>query len=167
MALSKEQIDLFENNTKQQLIIQTLEISHSVFDKKYYISRDVQDRYLNLETNEKVLFLAKNFSVQTPSFSQKLDSTLQFSIDIVNFELIQQIEKLMENPSREFINVIYRVFTDQNSRFPILGPLKFEVDSFSIEKNRLVVSAKIHELINNKFPKEKFTKQIFRGLKYV
>lgn len=166
MALTKEQLEIFTNNKKQQIILQTLQLSHSTFSEDFYIIRDLHDRTLTLENGLKKDFNAVNFSVKIPGFSQKLDSTLQFQIDVVNSELVSQISKLLDNPSRELIKVVFRAYTDQITSYPIIGPLYFEVDSFSFEKYKLVVNAKIHELIDIKFPLEKYDDR-FKGLKYV
>jgi hypothetical protein len=164
--INEAQKEFFVYNNEGKVAIQTLELSHPNLSKTYRLCNFYRDLELTTEDKETYTFTAANAQISIPSFSSKLDSTLNFQLDVINMDIIEEIDNIFLNPTDEYLSVVYRLYTDLDSEYPFIGPLRFESKDFYIEKNKLFVNANIHDLINNKVPYEIFTKEVFNGLKY-
>ena len=166
MALTDEQIKLFEANEDRKVIIDTLELSHSAMSSVYRICRNNADMNVTIEDGTRQLFIATNFMVSLPALDDKASTSIQVSVDLVNNAVVSDIEAVMLDTSREPLKMIYRAYTDQSTQYPILGPIALEVTDFSVKNKRLTFDAKDKDMINNTFPRGRYSANNFRGIIY-
>lgn len=166
--LTEAQLAYFENKYPEDYAIETLEISHSLLSKTYRICKFQRDIDFMNEDGVFQTFQAINFNVQKPSFSAKLqDPTLVFQVEVINSDLVKDLDNLFSQITDEKITCIFRVYSMYRTSSPLIGPLYFEESNLSIKNNKLSASAKIHEFINAKFPRQKMIEEKYKGLKHV
>lgn len=164
---TQAQKDYFENISKDTVVIDTLELSHSKFTTIYRICRDKKDNDFRLEDGTIQTFKSVNLTLSTPKFNNEVNNVLNFSIDIINFEIVQSLDNILKDFNDEKIKIVYRTYEKNNKNYPVIGPLIFETSAFQIKKNSLTISAKTHEFVNLKWPNLRFTKELFPGIVYV
>jgi len=164
--LPKYKQDYFENVNAELIEIDTLEIKHPALSKTYRICRDTENNRFRLENDSIVTFTAVNFSVKPIRLDERIEAALDFQIDIVNFELVSELDKIFGKFQTDNLTIVYRTYIKGKLDSPLIAPNYFELKGFNIKDGKLVASATIHEFVNTKFPKRTFDRRIFHGFSF-
>ncbi len=93
---------------QDDFIIETLELSHSLFSQRFLFTTQPNGLTANLETGEQVTFQAINFEAQLYSTKSDLDKNLSFSLSDLDNRLDDELDRIPLNEVDEKIAVIYR-----------------------------------------------------------
>jgi len=110
MALSEDLKKIYNANPVSMRHYDTVELSHSLFTKTYYLVRDNENHDWKLENDSTVTFEAFGFDVKLPEVgSDQQDMAFQF--DNTMHIPVSELELAAENIS-EPIKLKYRVYAD-------------------------------------------------------
>ncbi len=110
MALSEELKKVYSSNPVDVRAYDTVQLSHSLFSKTYYLVKDTHSHDWQLEDLSTVTFEAFGFNVQLPDVGSP-QQDLKFIFDAVSGVSVQELERAAEN-IEEPIKLIYRAYID-------------------------------------------------------
>jgi len=154
MALSNEQLKFFKEDYQKKYVIECVELSHSSFTKTYNLVKYTEP--LVIKGKE---YLPSNFKVTLPSFKEKLEQTINFSLDVIDKQVIQELNNVQNTADmhKEKIKLTLIAYKYGDFDNAIIGPLNFEVSDWSIQNYTLTAQAKIGDYINTAFPRDIYT----------
>ena len=134
------------------VILETLQVSHTTFSNDFYIVKDFQDFTANLENSgPQVTFNKYSFSVNGPNKGSDGNITLNIVIDAVNLTLINLLETAVQDTNNNPITIIHRVYVQSDTTGPQRDPIKLQVRSLSINNFTISATAEMVGLENKKF----------------
>jgi len=110
MALSDELKKIYSSNPAGERYYDTVEISHSLFSKTYYMVQDADSHNWKLEDNSTVTFEAFPFSIRLPQVGD-VQQDIAFIFDNVGREAMPELEAAAELIT-EPIKLVYRAYID-------------------------------------------------------
>jgi len=110
MALSEALKEIYSSNPVGQRFYETVEISHSLFTKTYYMVQDRESHDWKLEDDSTVTFEPFGFSLVLPEVGGA-EQSISFVFDNVGREAMGELEAAAELIS-EPIKLHYRVYID-------------------------------------------------------
>ena len=148
-----------------QVIIHTLELKHAAFDSgAIRLCQGFDDLTATLEDASTVTFTASGFGVSLPSRAVKGRQDLQFQLDNVTGEALQQIRAAKEAGGA--VQVIYRVYLASDLSAPAQPPTVMTAVSVKANPKSVSVVASFHDLVNKSWPTLFYTPDFAPGLKY-
>jgi len=110
MALTEELKKIYSSNPIGVRYYETVEISHSLFSKTYYMVQDTESHLWKLEDDSSVTFEPFGFSLVLPEVGGA-EQSIQFVFDNVGREAMPELEAAAQLIS-EPIKLHYRVYAD-------------------------------------------------------
>ena len=110
MALSEELKKIYSSNPVDVRAYDTVEMSHSLFKKTFYMVKDNVSHDWKLEDDTLVTFEAFGFDIRLPDVGSP-QQDLRFIFDSVSGVAVKELERAAEN-IEEPIQLIYRAYVD-------------------------------------------------------
>ena len=129
--------------------IETLEISHSLFSKIFYLTREPLGVTATLETAQVVMFEGTNIDIQLNSTKADLDQNFSFTLPDLSNALDDELDRIPLS-NTEKILVKYRIYINDDLSGPAEGPIALEALNVSQEKGLFTISAGAPQLNWNK-----------------
>lgn len=148
-----------------QVVIHTLELKHAAFNAgAIRLCQGFDDVAATLEDASSVTFNPSGFGVSLPSRAVKGRQDLQFQLDNVSGEALQQIDAAIEAGGA--IQVIYRAYLASDLSAPAQPPVVMTAVSVKATPQSVNVVASFHDLVNKAWPRRFYTPDFAPGLKY-
>lgn len=147
-----------------EVILETLEFTHSSFSTPNRIVNDHDDLDAKLESGMLVTFKHCYFNIQRGSESDSGRSPeLAITISNVSQLIVPDIEKA--NTTTEPVMVTYRPYLASDLEGPHMSPpLQLAVKSITSDTMTVTIRAGFRSLSNKKFPSIEYTAKNFNGL---
>ena len=149
MSLEDDLRVLLNTYPAGEYIIETIEISHPLFSKIYYLTREPLGITATLETDEVVNFDGTNIDIQLNSTKSDLDQNYSFTIPDLSNQLDDELDRIPLDNSDE-ISLKYRVYINTDLTGPAQGPINLNVLNVSQEKGAFTIAAGAPQLNWNK-----------------
>ena len=114
---------VFASAPAEEVIIETLQLSHSRFSKVWYLSSNVSAFDAALETGAVAHFQPLPFSVKLPNSDAQGGQLLNISIANAGQEMVSEIEAAATAPN-ERIEVVYRIYLESDKSMPQNLPVR-------------------------------------------
>jgi hypothetical protein len=166
MTITPELARVYASAPSTRRYIETLELSHPLFDQVYYLTNDPQAWQFQIDAGDAALtvFRPVPFLVQLPTQDGKGQQDLQIVIDNVGREIMDAIEAAAADPSVN-ITVTYRVFLDIANSLPQNDPpLVLALPSIVVGMASVTGTATRADVLNRPFPSEVYRVDSFPGL---
>jgi len=160
---TKKLKQVFSSAPAEEVIIETLQLSHSRFSKVWYLSSNVSEFEGTLESGVKVKFTPLPFTVKLPPSDAQGGQLLDISIANAGQEMVDEIEAASAAPN-ERVEVIYRVYLQSDKTAPQNLPLKLSLDSIGMTDEAIRAVAGRSDVLNFKFPSVVYSADKFPGL---
>lgn len=144
--------------------IETLALSHSLFDKVYYITNDNQNWTFLLETGATVTFISMPFKLILPTSDSVGKQDLGLTLANIGRDLVDPLEAAQAKPS-EPIKCVRRVYLDQVSTTPADSPLTLLISAAQVTWDSVSATATRMDVLNRAFPYNFFRIDQFPGLR--
>ena len=154
---------VFASAPAEEVIIETLQLSHSRFSKTWYLSSNVSAFDAKLESGVDAHFQPLPFTVKLPASDAQGGQLLDISIANAGQEMVDEIEAAATEP-HERIEVIYRVYLQSDKTMPQNLPLKLSLDAVAMTDEAIRATAGRSDVLNFKFPSTVYTSDKFPGL---
>lgn len=111
----------------------TLQISHPLLSKTYYLVRGTSDLTATLETGETVTFEATPMDAKNAANNNDMDQTASFSLpDVLNL-LDEEMDRIPYS-NTELPKFIFRRYVSTDLSYPCDGPVIYELQTLTQEK---------------------------------
>lgn len=111
----------------------TLQISHPLLSKTYYLVRGTSDLTATLETGETVTFEATPMDAKNAANNNDMDQTASFSLpDVLNL-LDEEMDRIPYS-NTELPKFIFRRYVSTDLSYPCDGPVVYELQTLTQEK---------------------------------
>lgn len=111
----------------------TLQISHPLLSKTYYLVRGTSDLTATLETGETVMFEATPMDAKNAANNNDMDQTASFSLpDVLNI-LDEEMDRIPYSDT-ELPKFIFRRYVSTDLSYPCDGPVVYELQTLTQEK---------------------------------
>jgi len=156
---------VFASAPAEEVIIETLQLSHSRFSRVWYLSANVSAFDATLETGAVAHFQPLPFSVKLPNSDAQGGQLLNISIANAGQEMVSEIEAAATAPN-ERIEVVYRVYLDSDKSMPQNLPVRLSLDQIAMSDEAIAAQAGRSDVLNFKFPSQIYTTGVngFPGL---
>ena len=122
MALEDELRVLLTTYPAGEYMIETIEISHSLFSKTYYFTREPSGITATLESLQVVEFAGVNIDIQLNATKSDLDQNFSFTMPDLDNALDDELDRIpLDNSEKIVIN--YRVYLNTDLTGPAQGPV--------------------------------------------
>jgi len=149
MALEDDLRVLLNTYPAGEYMIETIEISHPLFSKVYYLTREPAGIIATLEDMQVVNFVGTNIDIKLNSTKSDLDQNFSFTMPDLNNELDDELDRIPLDDSDKIV-IKYRVYINTDLSGPAQGPVLLEALSVSQEKGIFTISAGAPQLNWNK-----------------
>lgn len=158
-----EIVEAFACATKNDPIIETLELSHPTGGDPIYICRNNENLSLKIEDASAHVFRAVPFSLKRPNSGQSGLQEMQIQIDNVSRDVQEFVEAAML--TRDPISVKYRVYLASDPDAPKNSPpLTLTLVDVVITPLHVSGKARFADILNARFPKRPYTRARFPTL---
>ena len=147
------------------IIINTIELTCPAWGESVLICSGFEDQVLTDEDFNQKTFLAAGIDVALPKKNTQGAQTLTFAIDNVTGEAQRLIDEALEAEAR--ITLIFRQYLDSDHDAPASNPLHMTVLSGTMSGTSVQVNAGFFNLINTKWPRDRYTAKFAPGLRYL
>ena len=147
-----------------EVLIPTLEIKHPAIST-IRTCAGFENHTVTLETSEEVTFEASGLDVSLPERSDRGQQNLVFAIENVTGIAQRAIDDAMAEGGD--ILVIYRTFLSSDLSTPAEPPLRMVLVGADFEGSTVNVTASYMDLINQAWPRERYTADFAPGLRYI
>lgn len=111
----------------------TLQISHPLLSKTYYLVRGTSYLTATLETGETVTFEATPMDAKNAANNNDMDQTASFSLpDVLNL-LDEEMDRIPYS-NTELPKFIFRSYVSTDLSYPCDGPVTYELQTLTQEK---------------------------------
>ena len=148
---------------KGQYIYETLELSHSQFSKKYYITASTLAFDAHLEDGTLVTFDAFPFNITLPRSDADGSQEMQISLQNIDQSLVDELEAASTKPD-ERIAVVYRIYLATDKTEPQNLPIKLSISEVAMTNETISAIATRSDVLNFPFPSEAYDPLRFPGL---
>lgn len=129
--------------------IETIEISHPLFSKIYYLTKEPAGITATLETSAQVLFEGTNIQIDLNSTKSDLDQNFSFTLPDLNNALDDELDRVpLDNTDKILIK--YRTYINTDLSAPASGPANLEALAVNQENGVFTISAGAPQLNWNK-----------------
>lgn len=144
--------------------LDTIELSHpSVEGGSLYLIRELEPFTLTLENGEQKVFEPVGFQFSLPAAGENGRQDMQLSIDNVDRRISDFIEKAKNY--YEPVKVVYRPYLSSDLTAPQMNPpLSLSLQDVSVTVQAVSGRASFADVLNQKFPKEYYTRKRFPSL---
>lgn len=164
MAISEELKELYASSGTE-VILHTLEFTHSTFSAPIYIVNDWNDLDATLETGVAVTFNRYAFRFTPPSRDGKGSERLTLTVDNVNREFTEKLEGVM-NGTRDPLKITYRIFISSDLSGPQNDPpTTLNLLNVKATNRNITGTATGVDLLNRGFPNVLYG-PVFQSLYY-
>lgn len=149
MALTDELKKIYSANPVGERYYDTVEISHSLFSKTYYMVQDVDNHNWQLEDTSVVTFEAFAFSIRLPQAGD-VQQDIAFVFDNVGREAMPELEAaaaLINEP----IKLVYRAYID-GSDLPQTSAISLVLTNIVADSYSITAMATRSDLFKRKIP---------------
>ena len=161
MSLSQELQEVYSSNVLDIRVYDTIELSHSLFSKTFYLIQDNVAHNLKLEDNSVVEFVPFGFSVVLPTKgSNQQDVGLVFE-NVAQIG-IKELELAAEN-IKENIVCKYRPYIDGDDT-PQAAALELQLTNVSADPFKITSNASRVSLYDRHVPARRYDSWIFKGV---
>lgn len=108
--LSEDLKKIYSSNPNDKRFYETVEVSHSMFSKVFYLVKDNENHTWILEDDSVVEFVSYPFEIVLPE-AGSTQQDLSFSFDNTSLEIMNEVENAAQKID-EAIKLKYRVFID-------------------------------------------------------
>lgn len=147
-----------------EVLIPTLEIKHPAIST-IRTCAGFENHTVTLETGEEVTFEASGLDVSLPERNDRGQQNLIFAIENVTGIAQRAIDDAMAEGGD--ILVIYRSFLSSDLSTPAEPPLRMVLVGADFEGSTVNVTASYMDLINQAWPRERYTADFAPGLRYI
>jgi hypothetical protein len=154
---------VFASAPADEVIIETLQMSHSRFSKVWYLSANASAFDAFLENGSNVTFQPLPFAVKLPASDAQGGQLLDISIANAGQEMVAEIEAASLAPN-ERIEVVYRVYLESDKTAPQNLPLRLSLDHIAMTDEAIAGQAGRSDVLNFKFPSMVYSADKFPGL---
>ena len=145
-------------------LIPTLEIKHPAIPT-IRTCAGFENHTVTLETGEEVTFEASGLDVSLPERNDRGQQNLIFAIENVTGIAQRAIDDAMAEGGD--ILVIYRAFLASDLSTPAEPPLRMVLVGADFEGSTVHVTASYMDIINQAWPRERYTADFAPGLRYI
>lgn len=164
--LTAELKRVYASAPSDRRVVETLELWHPLFPRRYFITNDVQAWQFLLSSSGGALtpFIPVPFFVLMPTSDGKGQQDMQVQIDNVGREAMDAIEAASANPTIN-ITTTFRVYLDIAGSAPQMEPpLVLALQSVNIDAGAIIGTATRADTLNRPFPTELYRVDLFPGL---
>jgi hypothetical protein len=166
MTLSADIKRVYASAPSDRRYIETLELWHPLFPRRYFITNDVQawQFLLSASSSSATPFDPVPFSLTWPTSDGKGQQDAQLQIDNVGREAMDAIEAAAQNPTINITTTI-RVYLDIANTPPQNDPpMVLALQSLQIDAGAIVGTATRADVLNRPFPTSLYRVDLFPGL---
>ena len=146
-----------------EVILETLEITHPAEGETLYFIKQRVPFDLTLETGETVTFEPVGFNFSLPAAGENGRQDMTITIDNTDRRISDFINDAKTYP--EPVRVIYRPYLSSDLTTPQMNPpLSLTLNDVSISVFNITARASFADVINRKFPSEYYTRKRFPSL---
>jgi hypothetical protein len=157
---------LYASAPAAEVLIPTLEISHPSFAEPIRTCAGFEDHTVTLEdSTTQATFVASGLDVSLPARNASGQQNLTFAIENVTGIAQDAIDRALEAGGE--IRVIYRSYLASDLSEPAEPPLKMVLVGARFEGASLQVTASYMDIINQAWPRDRYTVDFAPGLKYI
>jgi hypothetical protein len=149
MAIEDDLRVLLSTYPVGEYLIDTLQISHSLFSQDYYLTREPGGLVALIEGSISKSFTGSNIEITLNSTKSDLDQNFSFTIQDLENVFDDELD-LIPLDNTEDILLTYRGFLSSDLSEPAQGPIVLEAISASQEKGKFTISAGAPQLNWNK-----------------
>lgn len=148
----------------ERSIVYTYELTHPSFTERICIVNGFDNVTANIETGERVEFVACPVQIVPPSESDAAETpTIDVAIDGVSAIVAEQLEAAAM--AHEMIQMTERVYVSDDLTAPaVLPPLCLTLQNVSVTATRVTASARFTDPINRAFPRKDYLAREYPGL---
>ena len=110
MALTDTLKEVYSSNPSNKRAYDTVEISHSLFSKTYYLVRDDVAHTWLIDATTYKEFISYPFEIRLPELGSP-QQDISFVFDNTSLEIMREVEAAAENID-EAIKLVYRAYVD-------------------------------------------------------
>lgn len=144
--------------------IETLELWHPLFPRRFFITNDVLAWQFQLEAGGLVVpFVPVPFYVVRPTSDGKGQQDMQVQIDNVGREAMDAIEAASANPTIN-ITTTLRVYLDIANSAPQHEPIVLAMQSVTVDAGAIAGTATRADALNRPFPTELYRVDLFPAM---
>ena len=140
MSVEDDLRELLTTYPDGEYLIDTIEISHSLFSQTYYLTREPLGITATLETAQEVVFTGANIEISLNSTKSDLDQNFSFTFSDIQNVLDDEMDRIPFD-NTEKILMKYRGYLNTELTEPAQGPVNLEAISVSQEKGVFTVEA--------------------------
>ncbi len=145
------------------VVLETIAIEHSLLAAPIYLVKNLEDLELTLETAETVTFIACGFKMALPPSDDAGLQNLSLTMDNVDLRISSFIRTV--KGSKEPVRVTYRPYLSSDPSQPQTDPcLQLVLSDISLNLFEASGKATFADVINKKFPSDKYTRSRFPSL---
>lgn len=123
-----------------EIVVDTIEISHPLLSKTYYLVADIFDLVANLENESTATtFEASNINVGMAANNADMDQSATITIADPENRLDSELDNIPYD-NTELPSVVYRAYLLSDLSYPANGPIKFETQDISQSKGLFTVT---------------------------
>jgi hypothetical protein len=163
MPISAELKRVYASAPQDTRYIETLQLSHSLFPRSYWLTNDLQEWDFALETGALQRFQIVPFAAVPPTNDGKGQQDLQIVIDNVGREAMAAIEAAAMRPDENIV-VVYRVYVDRTASPPQNDPLVLSLQNIQIKLESITAAATRADVLNRPFPSVVYRTELYPGL---
>lgn len=170
MAISDELKAIYQDAQYDLRLIRTIEISHPSFSDTFYLAENNVDIIGKLENGTEQTFIAHGFTYQLPNVTTKGQSNAKFTIDVTDQQILREfwnfMDNLLTNPNIVPIKLNWREYLSNSTEIQN-SILDMELNDIQFIYNKIEATGSMPDIVNRKFPFNRFDELRYEGLKYV
>jgi Domain of unknown function (DUF1833) len=165
MTTSAELKRVYASAPSDRRYIETLDLYHPRFPRRFFIVNDVQAWQFLLESGGGLVpFVPVPFHVQMPTVDGKGQQDMQVQIDNIGREAMDAIEAASADPTIN-ITTTLRIYLDVAGTAPQTDPpITLALQSVTVDAGAIVGTATRADVLNRPFPTELYRVDLFPGL---
>ena len=162
MAYTNDYLTLMGSPEPTDIIIETLEISHTNFTKTYYLCN--YNENFTGDIPSPTVFEPAGFRITLPTQNESGNETFNLVLDATDRVIIDELE-LAITTYNEPIDVKYRPFIFGDSTPQIDNPFTFKLFNVTYENGVVTGTGNLPEFNNYKFPRNVYKLTEFPALR--
>lgn len=158
-------LDIVRASGGTDCIIPTLELTCPVWAASVFICAGFEDQTCGTEDGRTVTFLASGLDVSLPKKNNDGGQSLSIAIDNVRGDAQALIDQA--NDAGAKVSLIYRTYLESDLSAPAEPPFRMTLLSAKMDGPTVHISAGYFDLINNAWPRDRYTTTFAPGLRYL
>jgi hypothetical protein len=149
MAIEDEFRDMLNTYPVGEYMIETIEVSHSLFSQTYYLTREPEGISANIEGGALIAFAGTNIEIELNAIKSDLDQDYSFTLPDLSNQLDDELDNIPLDDTESII-IKYRLFMSSDLTEPAQGVITLSVFDISQEKGIFTAVAGIKQMNWNK-----------------